>query len=698
MAGENEIALKLALKVEEAKTVGELKSTIKEIKNELLNVEAGSDAFVTLQKAAGKAKGEMSEINEQIAALDTENKTGAFLKLGAGIAGGFEAAQGAMALFGAESENIEKQLLKVQAAAAFANGIKEVSELGKSFKNVGTIIGQSFTQMKEFGVKAFTSIKGAIAATGIGLVVVALGAIVAYWDDIKGAVSGVSKEQEDLLKKEKDSVAGAEKKLQSIDKQSNILKEQGKSEREILQMKIKASDEAIKGLEAQLITQEEVKKSQVETSERNKTILQNIIRLVTAPITLLLKGIDMAGAAFGKNFNLEEKFSGGIAGMLFDPEEVRKEADAGIEETRNKLEELKNQRAGFNLSIQEMDKKAYEKRLEDAKKYAEEIKALQEQERLDEIKNLENKLQEEKNLKTLTTEDAIAYEDKIYALQREKEGLKYEELEALRIEHEQKIRDIKAQSQAEADAAINKDIADEVTMLDIKLQNIKTAGELTTQAEIDVENQKFELLKEQKNLSYEELQKLEADHKAKLKDLNDKADEEAETARQKRFDAIYSSMQNSLQAASILADSFIKDEKKREAFKKKLALTEIGINTAIAIASTVNGASKEFKKGLPGIPLGIAVLTTGLLTVATNIAKAKSLLQSDSGSVPTSGGGGGGVPTGTEAPDLAKMAEANTGKTNLDENGTPVVKAVVVETDITNTQSRVKSIQEKASI
>jgi hypothetical protein len=46
---------------------------------------------------------------------------------------------------------------------------------------------------------SFKGLKTAIVSTGIGAIVVALGLIVAYWDDIKELVSGVSKEQEDLL-------------------------------------------------------------------------------------------------------------------------------------------------------------------------------------------------------------------------------------------------------------------------------------------------------------------------------------------------------------------------------------------------------------------------------------------------------------------------------------------------------------------
>ncbi|HEY0042267.1 MAG TPA: hypothetical protein VGB71_16460, partial [Flavisolibacter sp.] len=57
-----------------------------------------------------------------------------------GLASGFQAAQGAAALFGQEGEAIQKTLLKVQAASAFAEGIKGVAGLSDGFKVLGNVI------------------------------------------------------------------------------------------------------------------------------------------------------------------------------------------------------------------------------------------------------------------------------------------------------------------------------------------------------------------------------------------------------------------------------------------------------------------------------------------------------------------------------------------------------------------------------
>jgi len=340
-----------------AKSLSDLKGEFKELQKELSGLEQGSEKYIQTLKQLGNVKDEIGDLRSEIEGFaGTDKKVAAFGNVIGGVASGFAAAQGAAALFGAESESVEKALLKVQAAMALAQGIQGIVAMGDSLK-----------VMKTVAIDTFNGIKAAIGASGIGLLIVALGTIVAYWDDIKGAISGANDEQKKLLDDEQKSVQAAQNKLDSISKQENILKLQGKTEREILVLKQKATDEEIKALEAQLITQEEMKKSQVETSRRNHDILQGIISFITAPINILLKGIDMVGSAFGKNFDLAERFTGGLASLIFDPEETAAEADKTIDETKKKLEELKNARAGYQLQINAIDKTASN----EAKKLAE---------------------------------------------------------------------------------------------------------------------------------------------------------------------------------------------------------------------------------------------------------------------------------------------------------------------------------------
>jgi hypothetical protein len=271
------------------------------------------------------------------AASTMANKLGGAL---GGATAGFQLVQGAMGAFGAESAQVEEALLKVQSAMAIADGVRGFREAIPSIKAFGS------------------AMKAAIGSTGIGLLVVALGTLAAYWDDIKAAVSGVSDEQSRLNAKTDANVLAQQKKYDAISGQDNILKLQGKSERDILKIKQTQIQAVIKATEAQLVQQEATKKAQVMAARRNRDILEGILMFLTAPLQLLLKTVDSVGSALGQDFNLQKGFNRSISNLVFDPEETAKEADKTIEETKNKLAQLKNEAAGFTIALKEMDKPA----------------------------------------------------------------------------------------------------------------------------------------------------------------------------------------------------------------------------------------------------------------------------------------------------------------------------------------------------
>lgn len=278
-------------------------------------------------------------------AVDAASKTFGS-KLGGvlnGVSAGFSIAQGAMGAFGVESEELEKQMLKVQSAMAIQQGVQGFRE--------------AIPDIKAFGA----SLKAAIGSTGIGLLVVALGAVVAYWDDIKAAVSGVSDEQSRLNAKTDANVLAQQAKYDAISGQDNILRLQGKSEKDILKIKQTQIQAVIKATEAQLVQQEATKKAQVAAAKRNNDILQGMIKFLTAPLQLLLKTVDMVGSALGKDFGLQKGFNKGLANLVFDPKAVEEEGDKTIQATKDKLTALKNEAAGFQLSLNDLNKKPVEK-------------------------------------------------------------------------------------------------------------------------------------------------------------------------------------------------------------------------------------------------------------------------------------------------------------------------------------------------
>jgi len=124
-------------------------------------------------RVAGRYKQEMEELDFAIDAA--RGGSDQLFRAAQGVTAGFELAAGATALFGTQSEELEKVMMRVQGAMVFAQGLKDLKEFGPALLNLaGTIKGKVVT--------AFTTLRGAIIATGVGALAVAVGVLIANWE------------------------------------------------------------------------------------------------------------------------------------------------------------------------------------------------------------------------------------------------------------------------------------------------------------------------------------------------------------------------------------------------------------------------------------------------------------------------------------------------------------------------------------
>lgn len=168
------------------KSVKTLKQSLREAVEEaqkLSAIDLGSKEAIEAQKRVAFLKNEIDDFNDRINALHPDNFR-AIGQVAQGIAGGFAAAQGAMALFGSESEDLQKTLVKVQGALALSQGLESIKGLVDNFKSLSIVIK---TQV----VTAFTTLRGAIMATGIGALVVSIGLLLANLDKVIEAIDKV---------------------------------------------------------------------------------------------------------------------------------------------------------------------------------------------------------------------------------------------------------------------------------------------------------------------------------------------------------------------------------------------------------------------------------------------------------------------------------------------------------------------------
>jgi hypothetical protein len=163
-------------------SVKSLKSELKDLRNQLGTLEQGSEAFNQAAQRAGQLQEQIRGVNDAIENADPEKKFAPFARTLQGMAGGFAAVQGAMGLFGSESKDLEKTLLKVQSAMALSQGLNSLLEFKNDFADLGKNIIQNV-------VKAFTTLRGAIIATGIGLLAVTVGVLVTNWKEFSQAIT-----------------------------------------------------------------------------------------------------------------------------------------------------------------------------------------------------------------------------------------------------------------------------------------------------------------------------------------------------------------------------------------------------------------------------------------------------------------------------------------------------------------------------
>jgi len=244
------------------KSVGSLKQQLREAQNEVTALSekfgATSKEAINAAKKAAQLKDAIGDAKALTDAFNPDQKFKALTSSLAGVAGGFAALQGAIGLFGVESKEVEKTLLKVQSALALSQGLESIGNSIDSFKQLGAVIQSTTafqkinntvtaltgTVMKTLGFAvettstSFKVLKGAIAATGIGLLVVAVGELVNAFQNYQSAAEKAKKAQDDLnASTKKGAEVALEAELASIDLENQLLvaqaKAKGKSEKEI---------------------------------------------------------------------------------------------------------------------------------------------------------------------------------------------------------------------------------------------------------------------------------------------------------------------------------------------------------------------------------------------------------------------------------------------------------------------------------
>ena len=188
-----------------------MKAELRELQMELQKMEASGDTsskqFIEMSVRAGELKDQIGDTAQQIRILASDTKhVDALISGVTGLVGAFTAVQGATALFGAENEELNEALLKVNGAMAILQGLQAVQEtLNKdsafsvifmrnarvaettAIAGQTTALGANTVAMtaSTLATKAFSF---ALKTIGIGLVIAGIALLVEYWDDLTAGV------------------------------------------------------------------------------------------------------------------------------------------------------------------------------------------------------------------------------------------------------------------------------------------------------------------------------------------------------------------------------------------------------------------------------------------------------------------------------------------------------------------------------
>jgi hypothetical protein len=342
-------------------SIKSFRAQLREAKAEVMQLaEAFGETDARTLAAAGKVaelKDRMDDVNATIRGLHPDRFERIAAVTGT-LANGFAAAQGAAALLGGESEGLQKAMVRMQGLMAFSQGIAGLKEMKQVMGGMGGTIKSQL-------IPAFTSLAGAAravgAALGIGLIIGGITMLIGLIQKLDLSIDGVAKSDKKLLESQQERLKASQDQVDALDASDNILKAQGKSEKEILQMKIAALNVTISNQKAVIETSKAQAQAQIAAAERNKDILVGILKFINAPMRGIIATIDLVAEKLGYETGLLSKFDeviDGMASMAFDPAETKKKADADLKEMQDGLLKMENTLAGHKLSVKAIDANA----------------------------------------------------------------------------------------------------------------------------------------------------------------------------------------------------------------------------------------------------------------------------------------------------------------------------------------------------
>lgn len=654
----------------ETRTINlEIKDNVKSLKTQyreaIQEVQTLADTYGATSREAAEAAKRAAELKDRIeeskSLTDAFNPDAKFNALSGSIGGvlnGFQAYEGAMGLIGVESEALQETLLKVQSAMALSQGIQGALEAKDAFVNLGAVVKDAFGKMSTAG-KLF-------AVTGVGLIITAVGALVANMDKLKEKFTGVTevtKSHNEAVKEGAKAMAEATMTVNEVGlafeqaKKGVISKEQAlKTYNDKLGATLGTTDDLneaekiyrensgkyIKAVQARAIAQALAQKAAEKLAEAETAAMEN--NLTTAD-----NAVSSARMVFGA-----------ITGL-----------GGSLQDQQNAINEKQKQRT---KEVQDRAKQAFSQLNTLSETYLKDAMSIE-----SELATGKAKVEE----KVRKKERSSGTERVNYARQLEKE-----KIDAMEDGMEKRIKLLQFELAGEL-AGINKKgkkagelrkAIEERYLKEIEKVRYEYRDRSDRDDEIVLKKKSINLIEIEK-VTKEELLKVQQELIDEQKAKNDAADA-AERERIKQLNEYrVQAVKDGLQTISNLAELFAGKSEKQQ---KRAFQVQKAVNIANAVIDTYKAANTALASSPP--PFNYIAMAAAITAGLVNVKKiASQQFQSSS----SSSGGGGGTPS---APEVAQAAPqfntiGSSGINQLAQLQQQPVQAYVVSGEVTSAQA-----------
>ena len=636
----------------ETRTVNlEIKDNVKSLKTQykeaIQEVQKLADTYGNTSKEAANAAKRAAELKDRIeeskSLTDAFNPDAKFNALSGSIGGvlnGFQAYEGAMALIGAESEDLQKVLLKVQSAMALSQGIQGALEAKDAFVNLGAVVKNAFGTM--------TTASKAFLAGGIGLVITGIALAVNEFNKYNAELKESQKQQKLLADIEKEAIKNISAEASAADKLQKQLKDENLSRAEKT-AKVKEFQKEYPSLLSNI----DAEKSSI--NEINTALTQNIelLKLQSKAKAIQTKRAELytqqleielgkeKAAKEARELAEESTFLGINFGAAYSGA-----ASAAVTETEKNVAKQLKLIDEFDSSIEKqiaaLSKRGAVVKQEGDKenKTAEKIANYTRQLEKEKIDAMEDGM--EKRLALLT------FEEKGELAEIDKKGKKAGELRtAIETRYETERDKVKEEFR------VRRDRDDDVN-LEAKIANRITTGKLEVEAEKAVRTQIYQMNLEQDEKDKERIKRL---NEFRLQSIKD-----------------------GLQIVSNLTELFAGKSKKQQ---QKAFQIQKAVNIASAVVDTYKAANTALASSPP--PFNYIAMAASITAGIVNVKKiASQKFEGGSGDV-----GGNNTPSAPETTQAAPQFNTigSSGVNQLAQLQQQPVQAYVVSGDVTSAQS-----------